>query len=475
MKIKRFVANDMRHALAEVTRAYGVDAVVLSSRRLAEGGVEVLAAEASAMPAEEGASPKQGGATPTKGGATPTKAGAIPANAENNSAPGSFEAVLRDQQMDNRGEQLRKQLDALRAHEKAGEEDPVKRHSSTAAAAGRQNTAAEQSPAMQQAFSKTSEEVGHMRSELNSIRNLLDQRLGAMAWEQFSSRTPVQATVWERLNAMGIPGYMSKRLIERLKPEYSVNQAWRFTMAWLTSAMSMGPEDPVARGGIFAFLGPTGVGKTTTIGKLATRYVLENGPESVALVTTDSYRIAAHEQLRTLGRILGVTVRIVDHRHTLSDTLASLSHKMLVLIDTAGLHPQDEALQEQIADLQQHSEIEKLLVLACTSQGRVLNTAYRAYARVGLDGCVLSKLDEAGSLGEVLSLVIDRSLPLVYETHGQSIPDDIRPAHGKRLISEAVRLARAVDEEGQDQERMRNEFASVWPGTAAGNLAVQMN
>jgi flagellar biosynthesis protein FlhF len=304
-----------------------------------------------------------------------------------------------------------------------------------------------------------SREMNRMRSELNGIRRLLEQRLSGLAWDQFSRRTPVQASLWERLNAMGVPASLSKSLLDALKPEFTAAEAWRFAIASLSRKVPVAGKDLAAQGGVFALLGATGVGKTTTIGKLATRHVLEHGADSVALVTTDSYRVAAHEQLRTFGRILGINVRVVDETHSLRQILDSLRHKSLVLIDTAGLHASDPSLQAQLKMLQACPEVQNLLVLACTSQAAVLHNAVRTYSPAGLSGCILSKLDEAGPMGDALALVIDRQLPVVYETHGQSIPDDIKVAQAHNLVSKAVALSIHSEEEN---ERLMYEFGSVY-------------
>jgi flagellar biosynthesis protein FlhF len=186
---------------------------------------------------------------------------------------------------------------------------------------------------------------------------------------------------------------------------------------------------------------------------------LEHGADSVALVTTDSFRVAAHEQLRTFGRILGISVRVVDETHSLPQILASLRHKSLVLIDTAGLHAKDPSLQFQLNTLRNCPEVQNLLVMACTSQASVLANAYRTYAPAGLSGCILSKLDEAGMIGEALALIIERALPVAYETHGQNIPDDIKVAQAHNLVSKAVALSVHSEEES---ERLVYEFGSVY-------------
>jgi flagellar biosynthesis protein FlhF len=190
-------------------------------------------------------------------------------------------------------------------------------------------------------------------------------------------------------------------------------------------------------------VGPTGVGKTTTLGKLAARYVLKHGAEGLALVTTDCYRIAAYEQLRTFGRILGVTVRVVDENNALDLTIKSMRNKSLVLIDTAGLNVRDPNLQSQLTLLTSaQARIRRFIVLPAISQSRVLLDTYEAYRDAGLNGCVLTKLDEAVHIGEVLGLVLEKRLPVSYITNGQKIPDDVKLASPSSLVG---RFARDVE------------------------------
>lgn len=194
---------------------------------------------------------------------------------------------------------------------------------------------------------------------------------------------------------------------------------------------------------MFAFVGPTGVGKTTTIAKLAARFVLEHGLGKVALITTDTYRVGAHDQLRSLGRILNVPVRVVDKERSLPSVVASLKEFPLVLIDTAGFRQGDPLLKEQEAQLDSCPGIERVLVLACNSQLQTLKASAHAYTGKSVRGCVLTKLDETGSLGEALSVVIDQRLPVLYSTDGQAIPNDIAVASAPNLVSKAVALMKA--------------------------------
>ncbi len=468
MKVKRYLAPDMRRAIAQIREEMGVDAVILSNRSL-DGGVEVVAAS---MPGDISFS-----STGSLGSKTATPArNTAPAGSERPAAQPPRKASDRTPAQPAAArttvdlERMQRESDhqASTPHLSAVKDQQIKIEAALAvereANAQRQaieaaQRAAQQAQAEQERNKAESREMNRMRSELNGIRRLLEQRLSGMAWEQFARRTPVQASIWERLNAMGVPAPLSKSLLDNLKQDMTSSEAWRFAIASLARQVPVAGTDIAAKGGIFALLGPTGVGKTTTIGKLATRYVLEHGADSVALVTTDSYRVAAHEQLRTFGRILGVSVRVVDETHSLPQILASLKHKSLVLIDTAGLHAKDPSLQFQLQTLRNCPEVQNLLVMACTSQASVLSNACRTYAPAGLHGCILSKLDEAGTMGDALSLVIERALPVAYETHGQNIPDDIKVAQAHNLVSKAVALSVHSEEES---ERLMYEFGSVY-------------
>ncbi|PCH58211.1 MAG: flagellar biosynthesis protein FlhF, partial [SAR86 cluster bacterium] len=247
-----------------------------------------------------------------------------------------------------------------------------------------------------------------------------------------------------------------------------IDSSWRFALGHLSRRVPVLGRDLSAGGGMFAFLGAAGVGKTTTIGKLATRYVLEHGPDAVALVTTDHYRVAAHEQLRSLGNILGVTVRVVDDNHSLSEVLLTLRNKSLVLIDTAGLNVLDPNFNKQLDMLNQNgARVQNLLLMASTSQKTVLQREYQAYSKVNLSATVITKVDDTASIGECLSLATEKQLPIAYETHGQNIPDDIAVAHGTQLVNKAVELSQRLE---LNREQIITEFRDSF---SVENLAKQ--
>lgn len=306
------------------------------------------------------------------------------------------------------------------------------------------------------------------------MRDLLEQQFSTMGWGQFSQQNPQQASLWKRLKRMGVTASLADKLLseQSLKLQQGRGESveiWQSIMTSLCQRLPVVADDLTAAGGVFAFVGPTGAGKTTTIGKLAARYVLAHGAESVALVTTDTMRIAAHEQLRTFGRILNVPVKIVDKNNSLERVLYALRHKALVLIDTAGLNRQDPRLQSQLNSLNElGNRLQTVMVLPTTSQPEVIKAAYHSYKTDNLSCCILTKLDETASLGEVLSLVMEKSLPVAYSTSGQSIPDDIEVAASTPLVRAAIDLAKQV---ATNDELMAEELSQL---TGAKQLEARM-
>jgi len=195
------------------------------------------------------------------------------------------------------------------------------------------------------------------------------------------------------------------------------------------------------QGGIFALIGPTGVGKTTTTAKLAARYVMKHGTESLGLITTDAYRIGGHEQLRIYGKILGVMVHAVKDEADLKIALHELKNKRTILIDTVGVSQRDTMVTEQIAMLSNtNAGIKKLLCLNATSTGETLTDVIRAYKGKGLDGTIITKLDEAVTIGGVLDVIIRGKLKLYYLANGQRVPEDIHLSNKSYLIQKALKI-----------------------------------
>ncbi|MDQ0741538.1 flagellar biosynthesis protein FlhF [Pseudomonas sp. W4I3] len=303
-----------------------------------------------------------------------------------------------------------------------------------------------------------------MRFELNGLRELLEVQLGSLAWTQLQGSKPQQANLWRRLQRIGLSGPLSRDLLALTAEVQEPRQAWRMLLAHLARMIATPEIEPLEEGGVIAMVGPAGMGKTTTLAKLAARYVLKYGAANIALVSMDSYRIGAQEQLKTLGRILNVPVTHVDPGQSLANALDPLLRKRVVLIDTAGLQASDPALRMQLESLAGRGiKSKNYLVLATTSQKQVLTAAYHSYKRCGLAGCILTKLDETASLGEVLSLAISHELPVAYLTDGPRIPDDLHLPRRHQLVSRAVSV-QMQDE--PSEEAMADMFADLYHNPA---------
>jgi flagellar biosynthesis protein FlhF len=199
-----------------------------------------------------------------------------------------------------------------------------------------------------------------------------------------------------------------------------------------------GSDDIINRGGVYAMVGPTGVGKTTTVAKLAARAVVRFGASKVALLTTDSYRVGAHDQLRIYGRILSVPVHAIRDAQELATVLAELKDRHLILIDTIGMSQRDRMVAEQGAMLAGCGDVRRVLLVQTATNARTLEQVVTAYKKSGIDGCILTKLDEAASIAPALDVVIRHQLPLHYVTDGQRVPEDLHLPDAAALIREAL-------------------------------------
>jgi len=254
---------------------------------------------------------------------------------------------------------------------------------------------------------------------------------------------------------LGLSPHLCQQIADSVSEDVDFDHAWRHGLGLLSHRLAVTDDDILTEGGVVALVGPTGVGKTTTIAKLAARYALRHGPNRVALVSTDSYRIGAHEQLRIYGRILNVPVCLATNEEELRNMLEDLRDKQLVLIDTAGMSQRDLRLSKQLALLSDSAvagiPIKSYLVLSATSSVNSLNQIVQAFHAVQPQGCILTKLDESVSLGAALSAVIEHKLPVAYTSNGQRVPEDIQPARAHSLIIRGVTVMQQSGEQMQDE------------------------
>lgn len=447
MQVKRFFAADMRQAMKLVRDELGAEAAIIGNRRIA-GGVELTAALDYKLSALAPRVPN----VELEDELRKTQSRIVTAQAELTSRS-ELDTVANRQLFTGLAMDDSKQIEPTL-------EEPFRPSVHAAVAAERAERNAEPS-------------VSHhvyesMRSELNGLRELLEVQLGSLAWNQLQGSRPQQANLWRRLQRVGLSGPLSRDLLAMVPDSNDQAHTWRMLLAHLARMIATPDVEPLEEGGVIAMVGPAGMGKTTTLAKLAARYVLKYGAQNIALVSMDSFRIGAQEQLKTLGRILNVPVTHVDPGQSLAQALEPLLRKRVVLIDTAGLQASDPALRLQLETLAGRGiKARNYLVLATTSQKQVLSAAYHSYKRCGLAGCILTKLDETASLGEVLSLAVTHELPVAYLTDGPRIPDDLHLPRRHQLVSRAVSVQM---QEEPSEEAMADMFADLYhsPGKRAG-------
>ena len=287
-------------------------------------------------------------------------------------------------------------------------------------------------------------------NELSSMRGMMEEHFAGLLWGDRQRRSPARASLTKHLFAAGFSAQLVQMMVENLPDDVDTMDGG---MDWVRNVLEsnlpvMEDEDALMeRGGVFALMGPTGVGKTTTTAKLAARCVMRFGASKVALLTTDSYRIGGHEQLRIFGKILGVSVHAVKDGADLQLALSELRNKHIVLIDTIGMSQRDRLVSDQMAMLCRAGQpVQRLLLLNATSHGDTLNEVVQAYQRAPdqqpLAGCILTKLDEATNLGGVLDTVIRYKLPVHYVSTGQKVPENLYVATRKFLIKSAFCIPR---------------------------------
>jgi flagellar biosynthesis protein FlhF len=426
MKIKRYMAVSMRAALAQVRAEQGPDAVILSSRR-SEDGIEVIAA----VDYDEGLFIEANRQRTPAAAPAPQPAEAVTA-----AAPAPPPAPLRASA-------------AAPAHAPVAASIPASvptgaalRKSATATATGIATGIASVSTRAATA-SRTDGGYGAMQRELQDLRQLLETGLAGMTWSDKRLREPLKARVLEELSAMDIAPDIAMALASLTPRRTTLENPSHIPLALLVKHLPVVDDLASVSGGIMAIVGPTGAGKTTTIAKLAARWCMRHGSQDLALVSTDGYRIGAREQLMTYARILGVPMHAANGGRDLARVLERLKSKKLILIDTAGMGPRDVRLTEQLAALQLGAARARvLLALPAQGEGHALDEIVQAFARLNPVACILTKVDEAASLGAVISTTLRHRLKIAYVCDGQRVPEDLHAAHQRRvwLVRAALQL-----------------------------------
>lgn len=461
MTVKRYFAETARECLRRVKLELGPDAIVVSNRAV-DGGVEIMAMSSDSLnELSQQTAPRTPAPAPAPVRPDPRadlRTAARPAAPRPAPAP-RMETMASDEDdytvnLSSKARspfqawqpQAQAQQSAPQAPRRQAEERPALRPlppRNDKAVPTREQVAATLQRAAGEA--ETSEQsnpqVVQLMAEMQTIKAMLERQLAGFAWGEMSRQTPAKALLLAEMLEAGFSSVLARRLSDEMPSELSADDGRK----WLKSSVNRrlrtltNENDIIDRGGVFAVVGPTGVGKTTTTAKLAARCVVRYGADRVALLTTDGYRIGAHEQLRIYGRILGVPVHIVRDSEDLRRTLSDLRDKHMVLIDTVGMSQRDRMVAEQAAMLMRAGEVSRLLLLNATVRGDTLDDVIRAYAGENLAGCILTKVDEAASLAPALDAVVRHGLLLAYVANGQRVPEDLHLPNRNYLLHRAFK------------------------------------
>ena len=500
MNVKRFTARNSRDALSLVRQALGDDAVILSTKPSA-GGVEVLAMASEGMRQVHrlSAASAEGfgsaGEPAAAASSTATAARAAARQAERiepalepstvdidvdrlNMSTLSFQDYVRDRMLKRRhaalnGPSRKDPKPETVESEAAGATAPVatrgivfdddgsadragaleQRMAERSAAPATLRVSSREAPVLHDAPDLRSSDIPGpgaadassarrdqeaMMSELRSMTGLIEERFGALAFMEKMQRQPAQARLTQKLLDCGFSPALIRKLADGLAPDVADESAWAASVLernLLTGESESALED---RGGVYALVGATGVGKTTTTAKIAAAFATRFGAANLGLITLDAYRVGAHEQLRAYGRILGVPVHTAHDRASLEDLLDLLTAKKMVLIDTAGMAQRDSRTRE-LLDMLSHRSIQKLLVVNAASQGETIEDVLVAYRATACTGIVLSKMDEAVKLGPALDALIRHKLKVVGVANGQRVPEDWHRLSANALVHRALR------------------------------------
>jgi flagellar biosynthesis protein FlhF len=454
MNVKKFTAPTSREALRKVRDALGPDAVILSNRPV-DGVVEILALDnddvaslSSPSPESEMAAPRPQlhhmDDLPSAPAARSLHAAGAPRPYDAPTEPAMPRAQMPRPAMPSFAD-LDEPAPAPQTYANRRAAQPETSSGFPPAfdmAAMTAMMSAAIAQAKESAANAAAAEMQGMMSELRAMRGMMESQLSELSWGTTQQREPQKAAVLREMLAAGFSASLSRYLVDKLPAGKDAAESMRWIKTVLArNITTMSDEDAILdRGGVFALVGPTGVGKTTTTAKLAARCVMRHGPEKLALITTDAYRIGGHEQLRIYGKILGVMVHSVKDEADLRIALKELRNKHTVLIDTIGMSQRDQMVTEQVAMLTESgANVQRLLCLNATSTNETLNEVVRAYQGTGLAGCIMTKLDEAASIGNVLDVLVRQKLNLYYISNGQRVPEDLHLADRAMLIDRAFR------------------------------------
>ena len=477
MSAQRFIAANATDALRRIKAELGGDAVVLSSTEV-EGGVEIVAIAAAELvtltpPDTTAAAPSSLAARAAREEAKPAAEGGErawrllgerarrevieaapvlrravepwPQSRESLAQPSREEARERLQAEGRRrpsaegaepmptaamaqdGREIRREL--------ARDELPIQNFSPAA-------------PPPPQAIAATPVSTGPglhaLSSQMAEVKSLLSGHLAQNFWTSLQQTAPSHALLTRRLLNAGLSSQIVSQMLAELPLDNDFERLLDGAQRWVQSHLQI--QDPFAlfdTGGVYAFIGPTGVGKTTTLAKIAARCVLRYGRRQVALLTTDTYRIGAQEQLRVFARILNLPVVSLRDSDDLESKVADLSSRKIVLLDTAGVGQRDTMMVEQLEMIRQgYGAVHRVLVMSATTSTRTLDDVVESHQNAlggqGIHSAILTKIDEGMSLAPSVDCVLRHQLPLLFLSNGQRVPEDLFAADAAYIAHRTV-------------------------------------
>lgn len=438
MKIKRFVAKDIRLAMRMVKEELGADAVIMSNRTV-DDGVEIVAARDFDEQVIHHKLKAQ------------NESSAEPKKSKERIELADFEAEKNNLHIvsSSRKANADGSIPKRPAHRNL---DQYTGYAEKIHLAGENNKKIVKQKSLQppQAVKPFKQEIKRqdtqqvsisdqfmieMRQEIKSLKSALESKLSEVSWNQEVQNNPGRIDLLQRLADMGFSKKLALKVANHLEGDETFDVVFTKAKQMLAQVLAISDDNLLTDGGIVALVGPTGVGKTTTIAKLAANYILKHGSRQVALITTDNYRIGAHEQLMTYGRLLDIPVRVAKNSDELRRHISSFNNKTLILIDTAGMSQRDMRLAEQIQTLQQEQlPITTCLVMSATTQYKAMIEIIDAFKVFEPESTILTKLDETTVPGSALSVMIEHQHPISFITNGQQVPEDIYIPDAEKLI-----------------------------------------
>jgi flagellar biosynthesis protein FlhF len=434
MVVKKFYGKTTRDALRQVREELGADALILSNRPTVGGGVEIMAvADAdvatltTSLSTTTSRHPPRNAPVPAPRSGLPQLNGPTEGSGQNSSAPtGAVNRALArtyampveplsspavapppqarqpepPREPPRRAAQIptmdeaQEAPSAFRPQAQRAAHTPPPTYSSASAphSESLRQLLPEPDVDLAQQRDIAVEELKTIGDEIKQLRSLLQSQLASFAWGDLEHKAPNRLELFRHLLSAGFSAALIRQLIDKMPGQYAGEVALKWARSALMHNLKCADADRelLDHGGVFALVGPTGVGKTTTVAKLAARATMRFGPQHVALITTDSYRIGAQDQLRIYGKILG-------------------------------------------------RPVERLLLITANADGHTLEDVVRQYRGEGMSGCLLSKIDEAISLGPALDAIIRNRMRLFYVTNGQRVPEDLHLSSASFLVDRALK------------------------------------